>query len=443
MELVLSKYNILFIYKGINLLYNTETNAFLKLNDELYSKLNNSNSLETLDEDTLKYLYETKVVIDKKLLHDYYYEKKFQFYMESYSQNILSLTILPTINCNCACPYCFEQEKSSITMSDKVIDDLIIFMHQHVNAKTLDLCWYGGEPLLGFHIIKKIWSKLEKENNLDLRNHQIITNGYLINDDVINFFKLHPLTEIQITLDGKKEIHDSRRVLKNSKKGTFDVIFSNIERVALAWPNTHISIRVNIDKENCNDFIYLRKLIEEWGYENIYVYPGFIRTEDNTCMNSKCSDLTHEDIQNFLFSLDKKSIDVSFFGTPVNRGCVMNGLNCYLIGPEGEIYKCWNEVGNKAKVIGCINDDKIKNLPLLSKYMSASSLFDDEKCKECNLFPLCSGGCPRRRIDNQFFDGKHNLCCLYKDNNALLRALERYYDALYENKELKQPLHFK
>lgn len=444
MNLEVSRYNIFFEHNGVRLLYNTETNAFIKLENKLYNKLNSKHVCQDdFDNHTLEYLLKSKIIIEKSTIHDYYYQKKFQFNMECYSQNTLSLTILPTTNCNCDCPYCFEQNKSTKMMSENIIDNLLSFIHQHTNAKTLDLCWYGGEPLMGFNVIKKIWSKLEKEIKLELRNHQIITNGYLITDEVIDFFNLHPLTEIQITLDGRKEIHDSRRVLKGSHKGTFDVILNNIKKVSKAWSNTHITIRVNIDNENKEDFVYIRKLIEEWNYSNIYIYPGFIRSEENECIDNKCKDLTHKNIQDFYFSLPQKGIDVSFFYTPINRGCVMNGLNCYLIGPEGEIYKCWNEVGDKTKIIGNICNDKIVNLPLLSKYMSASSLFDDDKCKECNLFPICSGGCPRRRVNNLFFGEKHNLCCLYKDNNALIYALKNYYDILKSKKNLQKPIPFK
>jgi len=447
MSLLQSKYNMPFVYKESYFLYNTETNAFLKLNAELYSIFTSKNvnfENDIFESEILKYFRKYKILVDESEIDDYYYQQKFKFYMECYSQNIVSLTILPTTSCNCACPYCFEKDKQHDFMSDAIIEDLISFIHQHINAKTLDLCWYGGEPLLGFNVIKKILGKLENNTSLELRNHQIITNGYLITDDVIAFFDKHPLTEIQITLDGKKETHDKRRVLKGSNLGTYDVILNNIKKVAEAWNNTHVSVRVNIDKDNKEDFVYIRKLINQWNYKNIFVYPGFIRSNDNGCMGGDCRDLNHKDIQDFLFSLGDSDIDVSFLGgTPVTRGCTMTGLNCYLVGPKGEIYKCWNEIGNSSKIIGYINDDKITNISLLSKYMTASNLFDDERCKDCNLFPICSGGCPRRRISNRFFNGEHELCSLYKDNGALLKALGRYYESLTNNKKMDQPLMFK
>lgn len=264
----------------------------------------------------------------------------------------------------------------------------------------------------------------------------MITNGYLINDEIIEFFKAHPLTNVQITLDGRKEVHDARRILKHSGKGTFDVIYRNIRRIAEEWQDTKISVRVNIDKNNKDDFAALSGDIKSWGYEHIYVYPGFIRTEYGVTEQNHCDDLTNEDVQNFYFSLNEDA-GISYMCSPLSRHCVMTAINSYLIGPEGEIYKCWNEVGDIRKVIGNIKDEKVRNLPLLSKYMTMANMFEDAKCKECSLLPICTGGCPRRRINNLFFGEHHDLCTWFKNRETLIKVLCKYYDHLHNENDLK------
>lgn len=161
MELIRSNYNILFEYKDKKLLFNLETKAFLTLTQELYDLLSSTDSIseKLIAPETLAYLRKIRALVEKETVEDYFYQQKFKYQMDAYSQNVLSLTILPTLNCNCACFYCFEKDKTAAMMTDEVIDNLIAFINQHVNAKTLNLTWYGGEPLLGFDVIKKVWSR--------------------------------------------------------------------------------------------------------------------------------------------------------------------------------------------------------------------------------------------------------------------------------------------
>ena len=438
MNLVRSNYNVLFAYKGKKLLFNLETKAFLTLTPELYDILSSTQTIAEgmIAPETLAYLQKIRALVEEETAGDYFYQQKFKYQMDAYSQNVLSLTILPTLNCNCACFYCFEKHKTKAMMTDEVIDNLVTFINQHVNAKTLNICWYGGEPLLGFNVIKKIWNRIGEQVHLALKDHQIITNGYLINDEVIDFFKKHPLTSVQITLDGRKEVHDARRILKHSGKGTFDVIYQNIRRIAEEWQDTKINVRVNIDKSNKDDFSILREEIKAWRYDNIRIYPGIIRTEYGVTEQNHCDDLTTKDIQDFYTALNDNA-GITHLKLPVGRLCVMTRMNSYLIGPEGEIYKCWNDVGEADKIVGNIKEEKMSNLPLFAKYMTAGSLFDDGNCKDCRLLPICSGGCPRRRVNNRFGGEHHDLCTLFKDQKTLLRVLCKYYDYLHDKADLK------
>lgn len=435
MKLARSKYNIIFEHDKKKLLFNLETKVFLVLTSQLYDILSSDFPISEnlIDAKSLDYLRKAKVLIESDALFDYYYQQKLKYSMDAYSQNILSLTILPTTDCNCDCFYCFEKNKPKVSMTDDVINDLMLFIKQHENAKVLDLCWYGGEPLLGFKAIQKIWNRIDQEVNLSIRNHQIITNGYLINHEIVDFFKKHPLTDIQITLDGKKDVHDSRRVLKHTNKGTFDRIIKNIKWVSEEFEHSKIKIRVNIDKNNKDDFYELKQEINSWGYKNIFIYPGFIRTSYGIKQNYICDDLTNEEIRDFYFSLNDES-GASYISSSLSRHCAMTTINSYLIGPKGEIYKCWNEVGDTQRVIGNIKDEKVLNYALFAKYMTASSLFEDANCKECELMPVCTGGCPRRRINNIFKGEHHDLCCLLKNRKTLIAVLCKYYDHLCVNK---------
>lgn len=89
----------------------------------------------------------------------------------------------------------------------------------------------------------------------------------------------------------------------------------------------------------------------------------------------------------------------------------MNGV---AIGPSGELYKCWNDVGKPEKVYGSITGGTT-NEELLLEYLMDADPFDDPKCRKCILLPVCSGGCPYDRIQTQK-NGESDTCPLIKNH---------------------------
>ena len=93
------------------------------------------------------------------------------------------------------------------------------------------------------------------------------------------------------------------------------------------------------------------------------------------------------------------------------------------IGPLGELYKCWNELGDKEKIIGFINDQDFKNKDLIRKYVLSANCFEDEKCKDCKFIPICMGGCAFYRIKNMFDNANFDICSLYKDDGVIEKCI--------------------
>jgi uncharacterized protein len=100
----------------------------------------------------------------------------------------------------------------------------------------------------------------------------------------------------------------------------------------------------------------------------------------------------------------------------------MHNISGFIIGPEGEIYKCWNEVSNPEAVIGNIDSSDFSNLPRYVKYTIEAIPFNDE-CKDCIAFPICGGGCSYYRYRNMFENCHYDLCSPYKDKETLKKAL--------------------
>lgn len=410
-------------------LYNSETSFFIQISERLYRLLYNR-EFDAIDSQTKEELLKHKFLVDEKDLYNYYNSTKMKFSAGCHNTKHLTLVLVPTTACNFSCPYCFEGEKKIIYMSEKVMTDIINFINGHENVKTLSITWYGGEPLLAFSQMEKLLKKIKDETNVKITYQGIISNGYLLTEKMIEFFSINEFKLIQITLDGKKENHDKTRYLGSKHISTFDKIIANAEKAANALPNCKISIRVNVKMQNVNDYIDLYTYFHNLKLNNIYVYPGFIR-EETVDGHRMCYDslFNHKDRYLFYEQLSLNGVNVNFIPKHCSKGCMTSTINSYIIGPEGEIYKCWNDVNHPEKVIGNISGKDITNQSLFYAYHEETTVFVDDKCKDCMVFPICGGGCAWYRLKNLKEDKEFNVCSLYLDisvlEECLLKNLEK------------------
>lgn len=430
-KFILSKYNsFLRDSKENYLLYNSRTNSLLNIPEELYSLLNEDTDLGKFDPDTKKLCIQHKVFVKNEEDENYYRQKKMEANIISYSSKALNLTIIPTSNCNFCCEYCFETDKTKSIMSDRTIDDLIRFINSYQDNTDLHLTWFGGEPLLAQKQIRSILFRIKTETLVNLKSHSIVTNGYCLNDHALQIFKEYPLDNIQITIDGTKEHHDKTRILKN-KKGTFDVIISNLKKALKELPECIFMIRVNINQKNKDEFPkiwnYFNQEFED-GRNRLFVYPGIIKVKDEENKCWTCDTLISKERSEFYYELNgQTTIPVLFYPSLKSKGCIATMTNGFVIGSEGEIYKCWSEVGNLQKTVGNIHNPEKIDAEKYSRYIISGNCFEAEECKKCAIFPICHGGCPRERISN-LFEGTHfELCSIYKNPLILAKSLELHY----------------
>ena len=229
-----SKYNVFYEHGANFLLVNTRTGAMFTLDGELKQKIE-SGDVSCISEDVVKEYIKTGIVID-----DSFNEYNFLKYItdkEKFNNNILSLTILMTRNCNFKCTYCFEGlNKKSDSLKPKTKEAIFKFINnvfnENKNIKFLSITLFGGEPLLSFYNnfqwlldIKKLCMEKEKEFST-----MVITNGSLITEKILKSLKELNCHDIQITLDGIAAIHDSRRMFKNGK-GSFYKVISGIKKI--------------------------------------------------------------------------------------------------------------------------------------------------------------------------------------------------------------------
>jgi uncharacterized protein len=423
--MVWSKYNYLFESEKFGfLLYNSLSNSFIELDEEAYSLLKDfeeGGNLDIEDTDFLEHLKKAKVVVTND--KDEFYSIKYATHCQRFYNKFLELTINPTLHCNFACKYCFENNKPAKYMSDEVEDALIDFIQNQKQIEKMHITWFGGEPLMAFDRVKSITKRIQASDISFTAG--MITNGYLLSKKIISELQTLNINRLQITIDGLEQTHDQRRCLL-SGLGTFNRIIQNIEVLKQTYPNYDLVIRMNVDKNNQDEFIKVYKYFHDKYQANIVVDPGFV-DDINNCNASDCL-FDRMKISQFLINLYKQyGLNIRGLYPQDNRyECAIRNPWHLVIGPEGEIYKCWNDVGNEKKIVSNLLKKEDGDRSLLTRYYVAADPFDNLECVNCFYLPICGGGCPYNRLANEFDDRNIDTCDIRKDN--IKDFLELHYE---------------
>ena len=399
----MSSYNIGYEYKDGLALFNTKSQALLMLNSEYKNKyIQICNDERPYPEDLAKELISGGMLVDAEL--NEYESLQVNSRIARYSNRSLQLTIAPTLACNFACPYCFEKNKGTQVMSNQTIRELISFVeNRSQGVRRLDVAWYGGEPLLQIDVIETVSSKLQEIIPPDcVYASSIITNGYFLTKQVVEILQKSKVSMAQVTLDGSRKNHDSRRTLIDGSP-TYDYILDNIANAA---DLIDIVIRANIDQDNVSEMKELLFNLKNRGLnKKVGIYLALTDDIDgDTCIDS-CHCISARDFSDSEISFYEEAIRMGFavnmFSGTARSICSAVSVNSFLIGPNGDICNCWDDIGVKDSVSGHVS----KGFELTSNAVKwLGYLPDNEKCKTCNVFPLCMGGCPRVSLLNGELD---------------------------------------
>ena len=210
-----SKFTIPFVRNDEYFLYNTQSLSLIRVDQSCYNIIENSianpNCLDELDNDTNALLLAKGMIDDNNdsFSKDFRVKMEYLKRLKSFGNRTLSLVIAPTLACNFACPYCYEANLPLTIMGEDIEDKIIDFINSFSKrCDSLEICWEGGEPLLGIDRIKSLLNKINTKSLLPLTYHSIITNGYLFSEDIAHYFSNANLNFIQITIDGQEATHN-------------------------------------------------------------------------------------------------------------------------------------------------------------------------------------------------------------------------------------------
>lgn len=419
-----SKYNILSKSEKYGyLLFNTMSLAFISINEQdidMWKKLR-----ETPDSYTnfqnYDFLIKARILVDNQ-------EDDLNVYLADvlknrYNSSDMALTILPTRGCNFGCIYCYEQDRPNVLMNEQTEKAIVKFVCSNSNLKRLSVVWYGGEPLLNFDSMVRL-TKMFKQLNIEY-SAKIVSNGYLLTKEKADLMKDLAIRNIQITFDGSEEIHNQRRFLLGGQP-TYRKIMDNLKYLLSINKEITIDIRTNIDRRNKDDYNkFYQDFKSEINDKRVTMYPGFV----SDLLSSECVSPEFNiseggyKAQFILDIFDKYGIEIKSFLPKYRRhSCVASKYFAFVIGPEGELYKCWRMVGNQKEAIGNVNDGSF-DMVKFSKYLIGADYTLDSKCLQCEFITLCGGGCPLVRMRNKYEKISLNHCCPEKTHMEQLMEL--------------------
>ena len=387
-----SRFNVLFTQDGKYYVSNTLSHSLVELIPEQFNMLTNG-ELDIFSEEEIGCLVQEGIVVDSEL--DEIGILRYAYDIAKHDKDYMEFVIAPTLNCNFACPYCFEKSRNN-NMCQEVQNQVVYFykrLVKHNAFKKVKIAWYGGEPLLCFDVVKAVTERLIEINQKHNINAEIVmtTNGYLLDRNIVAGLEELGFKYIQITIDGPKHVHDTRRVLR-SGKGTFETIINNIQ--LLRGSSVEISVRINIDKENAEYYKELSKYLYGLNMPNLRCYPALVEFTPNqeSCRKCKCmtakefGDFANNEAREYYFDRGGASLQ------NVTYNCGAEHFYSFVIDDLGYVYKCWNSVGYTDQALFHLSDVEAVNPIIASKYL-ARDPFSEVECRDCAYLPICGGGC--------------------------------------------------
>lgn len=348
------------------------------------------------------------------------------------NHNSFLLTINPTMNCNFKCWYCYETHIKKSSLTEEMINRIGLFIKKTTEKPQVhwfNVAFFGGEPLLYFKrdvapIILKLKEQCES-NSVDY-SISFTTNGYLVNDEFIRFFKENNLMcSLQITLDGYKEKHDLVRYV-SSTKGSYEVIIKNIKSLLLN--GFAVRLRINYTSENIQD---THKIAEEFDDIPFAVKKELLLIDyHRVWQDAKVDDLGIT-VEENITKMRSAGINVKYMAPDnVRDSCYADKRNSAVINYNGDIFKCTARDFTTVQRAGYLSEegDLIWENNYLERRMSAK--FNNKPCLSCRLLPICNGGCSQHAMESL---GGDDYCVYYGDDNMKDNVVKSKIDEIVES----------
>ena len=419
----LSRYNVFGDKGDVKYVWNTYSNALLKLDKNHQEYITAFSGID--DKSNEFNLLKSQGFIVSNNLNEFgriCLEERMAMFSEN--SRYMSFVILPGMGCNYNCSYChqdqiYRSEVMTSSIAIEVAEYICNQLQKNRNIRKFSIGWFGGEPLLYLNIMEIISKRvIEYAQQNDIQySARIMTNGRLIDAETIQKLQDFRIEWVHISVDGMRDLYCES---KGASAEDFDNVIDNI---CYATDKMKVTVRLNIPNNDLENAIEITDfLLTQRGLQGkIIIYFSFIRDF------SSSPDKERQAYINFTDDFYKWVTYVSehYGKSEIKRTipgrketyCGLLQMNKIGIGPRGELYKCGHLFGMKAPIIGDIwcgmyfNDVKM---------YSTVDTYVETGCPDCEYLPICMGQCHYHRvIKYEGFD-----CEAYKKMQFKLKLME-------------------
>ena len=310
--------------------------------------------------------------------------------------------------CNLNCSYCFasqgkyhgERALMNFEVGKRAIDFLI---ENSGERRNLEVDFFGGEPLMNWDVVKQIVEyarSVEKQRGKNFR-FTLTTNGVLIDDDVIEFSN-REMSNVVLSLDGRKEIHDATRV-DYAGNGSYDRIVPKFQKLVASRGGKNYYMRGTFTHRNpdfTNDVFHMADL----GFTELSMEPVVCSPDDPMALTPEDIEIVKEQYEILakeMLKREKEGRGFTFYHYMIDltagpciykriSGCG-SGTEYMAVTPWGDLYPCHQFVGEESYKLGDIWNG-VTNDALRDDFRCCNAYARPE-CKDCWAKLYCSGGC--------------------------------------------------
>lgn len=310
--------------------------------------------------------------------------------------------------CNLNCSYCFASQGKyhgdRALMSFEVGKRALDFLVEHSGSRyNLEVDFFGGEPLMNFDVVKQLVAyarSIEKEKGKHFR-FTLTTNGVLIDDDVIDFVN-REMSNVVLSLDGRKEVHDRYRV-DYAGNGSWEKIVPKFQKLVAARDGKNYYMRGTFTHAN-PDFLEDIKTMLDLGFSELSMEPVVAAAGDPAALTESDKAVVmeqYEKLAELMLQRDKEGKPFTFYHYMIDlkggpciykriSGCG-SGTEYMAVTPWGDLYPCHQFVGEEKFKLGDIWNG-VSNHAIQEEFASCN-VYARQECRDCWARLYCSGGC--------------------------------------------------
>ena len=318
----------------------------------------------------------------------------------------LCLHVAHTCNLNCA--YCFASQGKyhgdRAVMSYEVGKRALDFLMENSGTRrNLEVDFFGGEPLMNFQVVKDLVAyarSIEKEKGKNFR-FTLTTNGVLVDDDVIEWGN-RECSNVVLSLDGRKEIHDRFRV-DYAGNGSWEKIVPKFQKFVEARGGREYYMRGTFTHAN-PDFLKDIQTMLDLGFSELSMEPVVCAEGDPSALTKEDMAVVmeqYEKLAMLMLERDKAGKSFTFYHYMIDlsggpciykriSGCG-SGTEYMAVTPWGDLYPCHQFVGEERFRLGDIWKG-VTNTEVQQEFASCN-VYAHPECRDCWARLYCSGGC--------------------------------------------------